>query len=71
MSSKSVKVEIVERTYEGEFTTWEATLWYLDEIICECTGPTFYGVLDCVMETLENEGTPVDLDWLRQDSNKN
>ncbi len=70
MKNKSVRVEVEERTYDGVFSHWEATLWYEDDIICECTGPTFYGVFDCVMESLEDEGTPVDLDWLRQDKNK-
>ncbi len=69
--SKSVQVKVEEIKFDGEFSHWLGTLWYLDEVICECTAPTFYGALDCVLESLEDEGTLVDLDWLRQDANKN
>lgn len=69
--SKSVQVKIEEMKFDGEFSHWLATLSYLGEVISECTAPTFYSALDCVLDGIEDDGTPIDVAWLRQDANKN
>lgn len=70
-NSGSVSVEVEQITFDGEFSHWLATLKYNKEIICECTAPTFWGALDCAIETITEDGSVVDQQWLSLDANKN
>lgn len=66
-----ISVEVKRITFGDDFSHWEASLYHNEEIICHCTGPTFWSALDCVLESLTDEGSLIDPQWLNADANKN
>jgi hypothetical protein len=55
---------VVSKMMEGtEFSYWEGELLYNDESVSQVTGPTYFGVVDALLDYAQNEDNVIDKEW--------
>lgn len=47
----------------GGFSHWEGELLYDDESVSQVTGPTYFGVVDALLDYAQSEDSIIDKEW--------
>lgn len=68
--NSDVLISITRVSYLGDPTHWEGVITVQNQVVCQVTGPTYWGVLASLTDSLTDEGTIVNQEWLSWDANK-
>lgn len=68
--SSNVLISITRVSYLGEPRHWEGVITVQNRVVCQVNGPTYWGVLDRLTDSLKEEETIFNKEWLNWDANK-
>lgn len=67
--NSDILISIVQVSYLGEPSHWEGVATVKGQVVCEGTGPTYFGVLDLLLDAISDDDGVVNQDWLNFNAN--